>query len=239
MHFLYFITCTCKHYTVMIYTVMIISYQTYMRSSLIRVYTVCHSVCTIWTHYSMVESHSSNFRVITTNVLGVRIFRKFTVLYILYCNTCITIGNYIGSEPAIRSHKGLDIKYTDWGWGVDYLVAKDRRPLHADAQADLSLCWVHIILLVLLCCGSFFFCSIAGFQPVRCGSDVALHGPSAREIAEQQNATFDHITVPQGSWQADYSKRQARYNRNLIINTVIFAALWAWVSEDSYCCRKV
>ena len=32
-----------------------------------------------WTHYSMVEPHSSNFRVITTNFLGVRIFRKFTV----------------------------------------------------------------------------------------------------------------------------------------------------------------
>ena len=49
------------------------------RSSLIRIYTVCHSVCIVWTHYSMVEPHSSNYRVITTNVLGVRIFRKFTV----------------------------------------------------------------------------------------------------------------------------------------------------------------
>ena len=38
------------------------------RSSLIRVYTVCHSVCIVWTHYSMVEPHSSNFRVITTNI---------------------------------------------------------------------------------------------------------------------------------------------------------------------------
>ena len=47
--------------------------------SLIRVYTVCHSVCIVWTHYSMVEPHISNFRVITTNFLGVRIFRKFTV----------------------------------------------------------------------------------------------------------------------------------------------------------------
>ena len=46
---------------------------------LIRVYTVCPSVCIVWTHYSMVEPHSSNFRVITTNILGVRIFRKFTV----------------------------------------------------------------------------------------------------------------------------------------------------------------
>ena len=49
-------------------------------SSLIRGYTVCHSVCIVWTHYSIVEPHSSNFRVITTNFLGVRIFRKFTVL---------------------------------------------------------------------------------------------------------------------------------------------------------------
>ena len=32
------------------------------RSSLIRVYTVCHSVCIVWTHYSMVEPHSSDFR---------------------------------------------------------------------------------------------------------------------------------------------------------------------------------
>ena len=31
------------------------------------------------THYSMVEPHSSNFRVITTKFLGVPIFRKFTV----------------------------------------------------------------------------------------------------------------------------------------------------------------
>ena len=30
-------------------------------------------------HVLLVEPHSSNFRVITTNFLGVRIFRKFTV----------------------------------------------------------------------------------------------------------------------------------------------------------------
>ena len=52
--------------------------------SLIRVYTVCHSFCIVWTHYSMVEPHSSNFRLITTNFLGVRIFRKFTVIWIGY-----------------------------------------------------------------------------------------------------------------------------------------------------------
>ena len=34
-----------------------------------------HSVCIIWTHYSMAEPHSSNFWVITTNSVGVRTFR--------------------------------------------------------------------------------------------------------------------------------------------------------------------
>ena len=43
-------------------------------AGLIRVYTVSYSVCIVWTHYSMVDPHSSNFRMITTNVLGVRIF---------------------------------------------------------------------------------------------------------------------------------------------------------------------
>ena len=37
------------------------------------------AVCIVWTHFSMVEPHSSSFRVITTNCLGVRIFWKFTV----------------------------------------------------------------------------------------------------------------------------------------------------------------
>ena len=46
----------------------------------IRVYTVCHSVCIVWTHYSMVDPHSSNFRVIITIFQGDRIFRKFTVI---------------------------------------------------------------------------------------------------------------------------------------------------------------
>ena len=59
-------------------TVMILSFRTDMPGktvqtqirhwpSLIRFYTVCHSVCIVWTHYSMVEPHSWNFRVITTN----------------------------------------------------------------------------------------------------------------------------------------------------------------------------
>ena len=71
------------------YTVKILSFQTDMpgqtvqtqiRSSLIRVYTVCHSVCIICTHYSMVEPHSSNIRVTTTNFWGIQIFREFMVV---------------------------------------------------------------------------------------------------------------------------------------------------------------
>ena len=46
-----------------------------------QVFTVCHSICIVWTHCSMVEPHSSNFRVITSKFLGVRIFRKFTVSF--------------------------------------------------------------------------------------------------------------------------------------------------------------
>ena len=70
-----------------LYTVMILSFRTDMprqtvltQIRLIRVYTVCHSICIVLTHFSMVQPHSSNFRVITTNILGVRIFRKFTVI---------------------------------------------------------------------------------------------------------------------------------------------------------------
>ena len=64
------------------------------RSSLIRVHTVCHSVCIVWTHYSMVEPHSSDFKVITTNFSGVRIFRKFTVMHRL---------RYTGRGSSVRS----------------------------------------------------------------------------------------------------------------------------------------
>ena len=59
------------------------------RSSLIWVYTVCHSVCIVWTHCSRVEPHSSNFG--TTNVLGVQIFRKFTTADIYFHDTSLNV----------------------------------------------------------------------------------------------------------------------------------------------------
>ena len=73
-------------------TVMILSFRTDRSEQTvqtqIRVYTVCHSICIIWAPYSMVEPPSSNFRVITTNVLGVRIFRKFTVPTTCFYGSC-------------------------------------------------------------------------------------------------------------------------------------------------------
>ena len=46
---------------------------------LIRVYIVCNSLCIFWMHYSKETPSCSTFIEITTNVLGVRIFRKFMV----------------------------------------------------------------------------------------------------------------------------------------------------------------
>ena len=48
-------------------------------SSLIKVYAVCSSLCIFWMNYSKETPSCSTFRVITTNSLGVWIFRKFTV----------------------------------------------------------------------------------------------------------------------------------------------------------------
>ena len=68
------------------HTVMILSFRTDRSWQtvqaqirlLIRVYTVCNSLCIFWTHYSTVKP-LCNFRVISANFWGVLIFRIFTV----------------------------------------------------------------------------------------------------------------------------------------------------------------
>ena len=50
-------------------------WSTLFRSSLIRVYTVCHSICIFWTHSCMAKPHCSNFRL-TTAIFWV--FKLFT-----------------------------------------------------------------------------------------------------------------------------------------------------------------
>ena len=72
--------------------------QNQIRLLLIKVYTVCHSVCIVWTHYSMVEPHSSNFRVIVTNVLGVLIFKDFTVIVFNVMSSALIVCDNLQSD---------------------------------------------------------------------------------------------------------------------------------------------
>ena len=53
-------------------------------------------------------------------------------------------------------------------WALNYLLSAQWRLWSdwADAQADLSLCWVHVILSVLLCGGSFILLHTFFFSPI-------------------------------------------------------------------------
>ena len=50
-----------------------------LRSSLIRIYTVCHSFCIFWRHYFLVKLNCLILRTTMVAGLGVPIFRVFTV----------------------------------------------------------------------------------------------------------------------------------------------------------------
>ena len=50
-----------------------------LRSSLIRIYTVCHSFYFFWRHYFIVKLNCFILRITTVAGLGVPIFRVFTV----------------------------------------------------------------------------------------------------------------------------------------------------------------
>ena len=71
-----------------------------LRSSLIRVYSVCYSVCIFWTQCCIVKSNCSNCRTLTVIILGVPVFRIFTVLggpgstesFSLHCSTLSSLG---------------------------------------------------------------------------------------------------------------------------------------------------
>ena len=87
------------------------------RSNLIRVYTVCHSVCIFWMHYSKVKPHCSNFRTIN--------FFLESKLFLVY-STC-TWGS---STPVSR----------DMPKPTKCLCAQRRlRSAWASAQSDQSL----------------------------------------------------------------------------------------------------
>ena len=73
------------------------------RSSLIRVYTVCHSICILCTHYTMVKPHSSHFRIITAIFLDVWIFQIFTVNLL----TVEPVMRYLRSLQPCKTQTGL------------------------------------------------------------------------------------------------------------------------------------
>ena len=55
-----------------------------LRSSLIRIYTVCHTVYIFWRHYCIVKLNCFILRTTTVVSLGVPIFRVFTVMFVLW-----------------------------------------------------------------------------------------------------------------------------------------------------------
>ena len=59
-----------------------------LRSSLIRIFTVCHSFYIYWRHYFIVKLNCFILRTTTVAGLGVPIFRVFTVCYYLFGVLC-------------------------------------------------------------------------------------------------------------------------------------------------------
>ena len=91
---------------------------------------VCHSVCIVWTHYSMVEPLSSNFRVFTTNFLVVRIFRKFTVnlnnhYELCFVHNTVSFTVTFKLKSCIISVFKLNLQHLqpkNWVWGLSVEV---------------------------------------------------------------------------------------------------------------------
>lgn len=49
------------------------------------------------------------------------------------------------------------------------------------------------------------------------------HSKSAVEVARQTRVTLNDMPVPSGSWQENYSKRNAKWNMLLAAATLVFA----------------
>ena len=81
--------------------------------SLIRVYTVCHSVCIFWTQYCMIKPHCSKFRIITA-IFPVSEFLEF---YGSRTSSCF--------RHLVRSHSSLSHLQVR---GTVYMGLVDRVP---------------------------------------------------------------------------------------------------------------
>ena len=69
------------------------------RSSLIRVFTVCYSICIFLAEYPKVWPLCLNFRLITAKFSGIRKFRSFTVLMQIKTETIDNKTPTVQSEP--------------------------------------------------------------------------------------------------------------------------------------------
>ena len=88
----------------------------------------------------MVEPHNSNFRVITTNVLGVRIFRKFTV--IVYSAFIFFQFNFLNSKVYTNWYGSIyHVTFSVW-YGV--LLPISDKLGHQDMRKEQSSwnCWL-------------------------------------------------------------------------------------------------
>ena len=66
-----------------------------LRSSLIRIYTVCHSFYFFWRHYFIVKLNCFILRITRVARLGVPIFRVFTVVHLYEVHVHVELIHYL------------------------------------------------------------------------------------------------------------------------------------------------
>ena len=96
------------------------------RSSLIRIYTVCHSFYIFWRHYFIVKLNCFILRTTTVAGLGVPIFRVFTVIQFMITRLCST-WNCLPSSLWTACSSSFTVTLTNWK--------------NSDNRLSLSLLW--------------------------------------------------------------------------------------------------
>ena len=93
--------------------------QTQMRLLLIRVYTVCNSLCIFWMHYSKEKPSCSTFRTITANCWVSEILGSLWYMYFLFkvwpvsCKSIQTVWNSKGNRTIRKMIKNSPITMAD------------------------------------------------------------------------------------------------------------------------------
>ena len=130
---------------------MTLSFPTDMSGqTVIRVYTVCNSLSIFWMHYSTVKLPCSNFRVITANFLGVRIFRIFTV-FCFYTKKVIHIVNVQSQKQLLVEIMNLIMFYLQQisGYKSQYMNCSNMQELNNSFFLLLSMSSAFQLSLVI------------------------------------------------------------------------------------------